>query len=59
MAHSSVINLPELLEQVLHFLAIDKSLYPTLFVSRFWYRCGAPILWRHIELKGNEVEDKS
>ena len=23
-----------------------------------WYRCGAPILWKHIELKGDEVEDK-
>src|SRR5581483_463299 len=28
-----------------HFLAIDKSLYHTLYVSRLWYRCGAPILW--------------
>jgi hypothetical protein len=52
MAHSSIINLPELLEQVLHFLAIDKFLYSTLFVSRFWYRCGAPILWRRIKLNG-------
>ncbi|PKK56405.1 hypothetical protein RhiirC2_800096 [Rhizophagus irregularis] len=52
MAHSSVINLPELLEQILYFLAIDKSLYSTLYVCRFWYRCGAPILWRRIELKG-------
>jgi hypothetical protein len=59
MAHSSVINLPELLEQVLHFLAIDKSLYPALFVSRLWYRCDAPILWRRIELKGGEVEDRT
>ena len=58
MSYSSVINLPELLEQVLHFLAIDKSLYPALFVSRLWYRYGAPILWRRIELKGNEVDDK-
>ena len=53
MAQSSIFYLPELLEQILHFLAIDKSLYPTLFVSRLWYRCGAPILWRRIELKGN------
>ncbi|PKC54111.1 RNI-like protein, partial [Rhizophagus irregularis] len=37
---------------------IDKSLYPALFVFRLWYRCGAPILWRRIELKGNEVNDK-
>src|SRR5256884_1004456 len=42
-----------LLEHILHFLAIDKSLYPTLFVCRLWYRCGAPILWKRIELKGN------
>jgi hypothetical protein len=55
MAHSSVINLPELLERILHFLLIDKSLYPALYVSRFWYRCGAPILWRRIELKGEDL----
>src|SRR5204862_3711463 len=58
MAQSSIFYLPELLEQILHFLAIDKSLYPTLYVSRLWYRCGAPILWRRIKLKGNEVDDK-
>ena len=58
MAHSSIFNLPELLERILYFLAIDKSLYPALFVSRLWYRCGAPILWRRIELKENEVNDK-
>src|SRR5436305_12713959 len=55
MAHSSVINLPELLEHILHFLAIDKSLYPALFVSRLWYRCSAPILWKRIELRGKDL----
>ena len=55
MAHSSVINLPELLEQILYFLAVDKSLYPALFVSRLWYRCGAPVLWKCIELKGKDL----
>ncbi|CAG8464017.1 9395_t:CDS:1 [Gigaspora margarita] len=59
MAHTSIVYLPELLEQILHFLAIDKSLYPTLFVSRLWYRCGASILWRRIELKGEEAEDRT
>ncbi|POG79771.1 hypothetical protein GLOIN_2v1523138, partial [Rhizophagus irregularis DAOM 181602=DAOM 197198] len=59
MAHSSIFNLPELLERILYFLAIDKSLYPALFVSRLWYRCGAPILWRRIELKGWEEEDRT
>ena len=54
MAHLGVINLPELLERILYFLAVDKSLYPALFVSRLWYRCGAPILWKHIKLKGND-----
>ena len=24
-----------------------------------WYRCGAPILWRRIELKGGEAEDRT
>ena len=51
MAHLGVINLPELLERILYFLAVDKFLYPALFVSRLWYRCGTPILWKHIELK--------
>ncbi|PKY59766.1 hypothetical protein RhiirA4_550460 [Rhizophagus irregularis] len=50
MAHTSI-NIQELLEHILHFLAVDKSLYPTLFVSRLWYRCGAPVLWKRIELK--------
>ncbi len=59
MAHLGVINLPELLERILYFLAVDKSLYPALFVCRLWYRCDVPILWRCIELKGNEVEDRS
>src|SRR3954447_4637044 len=59
MTHTSIFNIQELLEQILYFLAIDKSLYFTLFVSRLWYRCGAPILWERIELKGNEVEGKS
>ncbi len=58
MAQSRIFSKPEILEQILHFLAIDKSLYPTLYVSQLWYRCGAPILWRRIELKGNKVEDK-
>jgi hypothetical protein len=59
MAHTSVFNIQELLEYILHFLAVDKSLYPTLYISQLWYRCGAPILWKCIELKGGEVEDKS
>ncbi|GBC14877.1 uncharacterized protein OCT59_017149 [Rhizophagus irregularis] len=59
MAQSSIFYLPELLEQILHFLAIDKSLYPALYVSQLWYRCGASILWRRIELKGREAEDQT
>ena len=58
MAQSIIFYLPELLEQILHFLAVDKSLYPTLFVCRLWYRCSALILWERIELKGDKVEDK-
>ena len=53
MTHSRIFSIAELLEHILHFLLIDKSLYPSLYVSRLWYRCGAPILWRRIELKGN------
>src|SRR3954471_19390383 len=55
MTYLTVFYLPELLEQILHFLAIDKSLHPALFVSQLWYRCGASILWRHIELKGKDL----
>ena len=54
-AQTSIFYLPELLEQILHFLAIDKSLYPTLFVNRFWYKCAVPSLWKYIELKGNDL----
>ena len=56
MAHSSDINIPELLDQILYFLAVEKSLYPALFVSRLWYRCGASFLWERIELKGNDLK---
>src|SRR4051794_27854855 len=49
MMHTGVFNLPELLEQILHFLAIDKFLYPTLFVNRFWYYTVGQLLWKHIE----------
>src|ERR1044072_9242980 len=55
MAQSNIFYLAEVLEQILHFLAIDKSLYPALFVSRLWPRCGAPILWKRVELKGNDL----
>ncbi|GET53152.1 hypothetical protein GLOIN_2v1533261 [Rhizophagus irregularis DAOM 181602=DAOM 197198] len=58
MAHSRIFIIPELLEQILHFLVIDKSLYSTLFVSQLWYRCGAPILWKQVELKGNDFYRK-
>ncbi|GBC19014.1 hypothetical protein GLOIN_2v1778881 [Rhizophagus irregularis DAOM 181602=DAOM 197198] len=55
MAHTSIFNIQELLEQILYFLAIDKTLYPALFVCRLWYRCGAPILWKRIELRGKDL----
>src|SRR3954452_3267191 len=55
MTQSSIFIIPKLLEQILHFLAIDKSLHPALFVSQLWYRCGASILWRRIELKGEDL----
>src|ERR1043166_5321153 len=58
MAHTNVFNIQELLEQILFFLAIDKSLYPTLFVCRHWYRCGAPILWKRIKLKGKGTKNR-
>src|SRR4051812_31860779 len=58
MAQSRIFSIPEVLEQILYFLAIDKSLYPTLYVSRLWYRCSAPILWKRVELKGNDPKAK-
>jgi len=30
----NIFDLPELLEQILYFLEIDRSLYPALFVIR-------------------------
>jgi len=32
-----LLALPELLTKIFSYLAIDKSLYPTLFVNRLWY----------------------
>ncbi|GBB94483.1 hypothetical protein RclHR1_23620005 [Rhizophagus clarus] len=55
MTHLTIFYLPELLEHILHFLLIDKSIYPALFVSRLWNRCGAPILWKRIELRGKDL----
>jgi hypothetical protein len=55
MARLNIFNLPEILEYILHFLAVDKSLYPALFVCWRWYRCGAPILWKRVGLKGNDL----
>ncbi len=57
MVQLSVLNIQELLEHILHFLAVDKSLYPALFVGRLWYRCGAPILWKRVELKKGGRKD--
>jgi len=59
MAHTGIFNIAEVLEQILYFLVVDKFLYPTLFVYQLWYRYGASILWKCIELKKNEVENKS
>jgi hypothetical protein len=55
---SSIFIIAEVLEQILHFLAVDKSLYPTLFVYQLWYRCTIPSLWKYIELKGNDLKYK-
>ncbi|RHZ85711.1 hypothetical protein Glove_62g18 [Diversispora epigaea] len=55
MSHSRIFSIPEVLEQILYFLLIDKSLYPALYVSQLWYSCGAPILWKRIELNKNNI----
>ena len=51
----NIFDLPELLKQILYFLEIDRSIYPALFVNRLWYKCGIPLLWRRVELKGNDI----
>ncbi|PKY63443.1 hypothetical protein RhiirA4_492384, partial [Rhizophagus irregularis] len=45
-----------MLHKLITELTTESTKDPTL--NRLWYRCGAPILWKHIELKGDEVEDK-
>jgi len=52
----NIFDLPELLEQILYFLEIDRSLYPALFVNHFWYNCGAPILWHRIEFVNEDYQ---
>jgi hypothetical protein len=49
MAQPSIFIIAKVLEQILHFLAIDKSLYPILFINQFWYYTAGRILWKHIE----------
>ncbi|CAJ0893097.1 2368_t:CDS:2 [Entrophospora sp. SA101] len=51
MTQPNIFDLPELLEQILYYLEIDRFLYSALFVNRLWYHCGVPLLWRRIELK--------
>ncbi|CAG8788953.1 31309_t:CDS:1, partial [Racocetra persica] len=51
----NIFNLPELLEQILYFLEIDRSLYLALFINQLWYKCGIPLLWGRVELKGNDI----
>src|SRR6185436_5336318 len=43
------LNLPEILTKIFLNLAEDRSLYPTLFVNKFWYSCAGPIIWRCAE----------
>jgi len=50
--------LPELLKNILNFLAKDNALYPTLLVSRLWSRCTDPILWGCIELIDEKQQEK-
>ena len=51
------LNLPEILTEIFLNLAEDRSLYPTLFVNKFWYSCAGPIIWRCAEFdKRNLVQ---
>ncbi|CAJ0837431.1 13632_t:CDS:2, partial [Entrophospora sp. SA101] len=52
----NIFDLPELLEQILYFLEIDRSLYPALFVNHLWYHCSAPILWHRIEFFNEDYQ---
>ena len=52
----NIFDLPELLEQILYFLEIDRSLYPALFVNRLWYRCAIPLLWRRVEFFNEDYQ---
>ena len=54
----NIFDLPELLEQILYFLEIDRSLYPALFVNHLWYHCGVPILWRRIKFSKKRLSER-
>ncbi|CAG8706886.1 9075_t:CDS:2 [Acaulospora morrowiae] len=56
MVQLNIFDLPELLEQILYFLEIDRSLYSALFVNRLWYHCSAPILWRRVEFFNEDYQ---
>src|SRR5437879_7572764 len=44
--------LPELLTEIFSYLAIDKALYPTLFVNRLWYINSVSVIWGKVEFVG-------
>ncbi|CAG8743025.1 20228_t:CDS:1 [Gigaspora rosea] len=49
--------LPEILTEIFSYLAKDRSLYPTLFVNKFWYSYAGSIIWRCAEFdKRNLVQ---
>ncbi|CAG8442594.1 1959_t:CDS:2 [Funneliformis caledonium] len=50
--------LPELLKNILNFLAKNNVLYLTLLVSRLWSRCTGLILWGRIKLISEKQQKK-
>ncbi|RHZ63150.1 hypothetical protein Glove_332g51 [Diversispora epigaea] len=55
-AIENIRKMHKLLEQILYFLEIDRSLYPALFVNHLWYHCSASILWRRVKFFNEDYQ---
>ncbi|KAJ2956058.1 hypothetical protein NQZ79_g8039 [Umbelopsis isabellina] len=47
--------LPELLDQIFIFLALDNSLHACTLVCKDWYTCASRVLWQKVVFEDNQI----
>lgn len=47
--------LPELLDQIFEFLALENSLHACILVCRDWHTCAARVLWQRVVFEDTQV----